>query len=88
MNEMVIGLIALILLLALFTTGIELGFAIVNTNVVPLFEFVFIPFTYGPLKTMAVMKTARAGIKCRIYLQLNSTFSVVWYFMYRYNRGP
>jgi len=33
----------------LFLIAIELGFAIVNTSVIPLFEFVFIPFTYGPL---------------------------------------
>jgi len=33
----------------LFLIAIELGFAIVNTSIIPLFEFVFIPFTYGPL---------------------------------------
>jgi len=33
----------------LFMIAIELGFAIVNTSIIPLFDFVFIPFTYGPL---------------------------------------
>ena len=27
----------------------EMGFAIVNTSIIPLFDYVFIPFTYGPL---------------------------------------
>ena len=33
----------------LFLIAIEMGFAIVNTSIIPLYEFVFIPFTYGPL---------------------------------------
>jgi len=33
----------------LFLIAIEMGFAIVNTSIIPLFDFVFIPFTYGPL---------------------------------------
>lgn len=33
----------------LFLIAIEMGFAIINTTIVPLFEYVFIPFTYGPL---------------------------------------
>jgi AraC-like DNA-binding protein len=33
----------------LFLIAIEMGFAIVNTSIIPLYEYVFIPFTYGPL---------------------------------------
>jgi AraC-like DNA-binding protein len=33
----------------LLLIAIEMGFAIVNTSIIPLYEFVFIPFTYGPL---------------------------------------
>ena len=33
----------------LFLIAIEMGFAIVDTSIIPLFEYVFIPFTYGPL---------------------------------------
>ncbi len=33
----------------LFLIAIEMGFAIINTSIVPLFEYLFIPFTYGPL---------------------------------------
>jgi AraC-like DNA-binding protein len=33
----------------LFLIAIEMVFAIVNASVIPLYEFVFIPFTYGPL---------------------------------------
>ena len=33
----------------LFLIAIEMGFAIVNKSIIPLYEFVFIPFTYGPL---------------------------------------
>jgi AraC-like DNA-binding protein len=33
----------------LFLIAIEMGFAIINTSIIPLYEFVFIPFTYGPL---------------------------------------
>ncbi len=33
----------------LFLIAIEMLFAIVNASIVPLFEYVFIPFTYGPL---------------------------------------
>ncbi len=33
----------------LLLIAVEMGFAIVNTSVIPLYDFVFIPFTYGPL---------------------------------------
>ncbi len=33
----------------LFLIAIEMGFAIVNKSIIQLYEFVFIPFTYGPL---------------------------------------
>lgn len=33
----------------LFLISIEMVFALVNVTVIPLYEFVFIPFTYGPL---------------------------------------
>ena len=33
----------------LFLIAIEMGFAIVNKTIIPLYEYVFIPFTYGPL---------------------------------------
>lgn len=33
----------------LFLIAIELGFALINESIIPLYEFVFIPFTYGPL---------------------------------------
>jgi AraC-like DNA-binding protein/uncharacterized Tic20 family protein len=33
----------------LFLIAIEMGFAIVNQSIIPLYEYVFIPFTYGPL---------------------------------------
>ncbi len=33
----------------LLLIAIEMGFAIINTTIIPLFEYVFIPFTYGPL---------------------------------------
>ena len=33
----------------LFLIAIEMGFALINESIVPLYEFVFIPFTYGPL---------------------------------------
>ena len=33
----------------LFLIAIEMGFAIVNKSIIPLYEYVFIPFTYGPL---------------------------------------
>ena len=33
----------------LFLIAIEMGFALVNENIIRLYEFVFIPFTYGPL---------------------------------------
>ncbi|MCK5464553.1 MAG: hypothetical protein KAI95_16105, partial [Bacteroidales bacterium] len=33
----------------LFLIAIEMGFAIINTSIIQLYEFVFIPFTYGPL---------------------------------------
>lgn len=33
----------------LLLIAIEMGFAIVNASIIPLYEFVFIPFTYGPL---------------------------------------
>jgi AraC-like DNA-binding protein/uncharacterized Tic20 family protein len=33
----------------LFLIGIEMGFAIINKSIIPLYEYVFIPFTYGPL---------------------------------------
>ena len=33
----------------LFLICIELGFAIINVSIIPLYEFVFIPFSYGPL---------------------------------------
>ncbi len=33
----------------LFLIAIEMGFAIINKNLIELYEFVFIPFTYGPL---------------------------------------
>ena len=33
----------------LFLIAIEMGFAIINKSIIQLYEFVFIPFTYGPL---------------------------------------
>jgi len=33
----------------LFLISIEMVFALVNENIIRLYEFVFIPFTYGPL---------------------------------------
>jgi len=33
----------------LFLIAIEMGFAIINQSIIPLYEYVFIPFTYGPL---------------------------------------
>jgi AraC-like DNA-binding protein len=33
----------------LFLIAIEMVFAIVNQSIIPLYEYVFIPFTYGPL---------------------------------------
>jgi AraC-like DNA-binding protein len=33
----------------LFLIAIEMGFAIVNKSIIHLYEYVFIPFTYGPL---------------------------------------
>jgi AraC-like DNA-binding protein/uncharacterized Tic20 family protein len=33
----------------LFLIAIEMGFAIINKSIIPLYEYVFIPFTYGPL---------------------------------------
>ena len=33
----------------LFLIAIEMGFALINESIIPLYEFVFIPFTYGPL---------------------------------------
>jgi AraC-like DNA-binding protein len=33
----------------LFLIAIEMGFALINESIVPLYEFLFIPFTYGPL---------------------------------------
>ncbi len=33
----------------LFLIFIEMGFALINENIIRLYEFLFIPFTYGPL---------------------------------------
>ena len=33
----------------LFLIFVEMGFALINESIIPLYEFVFIPFTYGPL---------------------------------------
>jgi AraC-like DNA-binding protein/uncharacterized Tic20 family protein len=49
----------------LFLISIEMGFAIVNASVIPLFEYVFIPFTYGPLLYLYIKFQTTENIKFR-----------------------
>lgn len=49
----------------LFLIAIELGFAIVNTSIIPLFEFVFIPFTYGPLLILYIKYQTQEKVSFR-----------------------
>lgn len=47
----------------LFLISIEMVFALVNETVIPLYEFVFIPFTYGPLLYLYVKFLTVENIK-------------------------
>jgi len=47
----------------LFLIAIEMIFALVNETVLPLYEFVFIPFTYGPLMYLYVKFLTTENIK-------------------------
>jgi AraC-like DNA-binding protein len=49
----------------LFLIAIEMVFALVNETVIPLYEFVFIPFTYGPLLYLYVKFLTVEDIKFR-----------------------
>ena len=49
----------------LFLIAIEIGFAIVNTSVIPLFEYVFIPFTYGPLMFLYIKYQTTERVRFR-----------------------
>jgi AraC-like DNA-binding protein len=49
----------------LFLIAIEMGFAIVNTNIIPLYEFVFIPFTYGTLLYLYIKFQTIENLKFR-----------------------
>ena len=53
----------------LFLIAIEMGFAIVNTSIIPLFEYVFIPFTYGPLLFLYIKYQTEEHVEFRwIYI--------------------
>jgi AraC-like DNA-binding protein len=56
----------------LFLIAIEMIFALVNETVVPLYEFVFIPFTYGPLLYLYVkfLTTENPKFKWQYWLHL------------------
>jgi AraC-like DNA-binding protein len=47
----------------LFLIAVEMTFALVNATVLPLYEFVFIPFTYGPLLYLYVKFLTTENIK-------------------------
>ncbi len=49
----------------LFLIAIEMVFAIVNASVIPLYEFVFIPFTYGPLLFLYIKFQTTENMKFR-----------------------
>jgi AraC-like DNA-binding protein len=49
----------------LFLIAIEMGFAIVNTSILPLFEYVFIPFTYGPLLYLYIIYQTTERVEFR-----------------------
>lgn len=55
----------------LFLISIEMGFALVNETVIPLYEFVFIPFTYGPLLYIYVKFLTIENVKFRWYYWLH-----------------
>jgi AraC-like DNA-binding protein len=57
----------------LFLIAIEMGFAIVNTSIIPLYEYVFIPFTYGPLLYLY--------IKCQTVENLHFKWSYIIHFL-------
>jgi AraC-like DNA-binding protein/uncharacterized Tic20 family protein len=56
----------------LFLIAIEMIFALVNETIVPLYEFVFIPFTYGPLLYLYVrfLTTENPKFKWQYWLHL------------------
>jgi len=47
----------------LFLIAIEMGFALINESIIPLYEFVFIPFTYGPLLYLYIKYQTIENIK-------------------------
>lgn len=56
----------------LFLIAIEMIFALVNKTILPLYEFVFIPFTYGPLLYLYVkfLTTENPKFKWQYWLHL------------------
>jgi AraC-like DNA-binding protein len=52
-----------ILAIWLFLIALEMLFALVNETVLPLYEFVFIPFAYGPLLYLYVKFLTTEGLK-------------------------
>jgi AraC-like DNA-binding protein len=56
----------------LFLIAIEMIFALVNETILPLYEFVFIPFTYGPLLYLYVLflTTENPKFKWQYWLHL------------------
>jgi len=55
----------------LFLIAIEMIFALVNETIIPLYEFVFIPFTYGPLLYLYVKFLTIENLKFRWYYWLH-----------------
>jgi AraC-like DNA-binding protein len=49
----------------LFLIAFEMGFALVNENIIQLYEFVFIPFTYGPLLYLYIKFLTTEDLKFR-----------------------
>lgn len=47
----------------LLLISVEMGFAIVNASIIPLYEYVFIPFTYGPLLYLYIKFQTVEGLK-------------------------
>ena len=55
----------------LFLISIEMVFALVNENIIRLYEFVFIPFTYGPLLYLYVKFLTIENLKFKWYYWLH-----------------
>lgn len=49
----------------LFLIAFEMGFALVNENIIQLYEFLFIPFTYGPLLYLYIKFLTTEELKFR-----------------------